>query len=149
GSLTVATTGACHLHDMTDDVRAIVEDSDVEMGICVLHSLHTTAGLLLNESETGLRSDLARLADRLVPRDDAYRHDDMRVRTENICPEDLESPNGHAHLQHALLGAASLVVPVREGQLVLGRWQRILLVEYDRPRERTVLVQLFGMPNPL
>jgi secondary thiamine-phosphate synthase enzyme len=58
-----------------------------------------------------------------------------------MTPE--ECPNAHAHLQHLLLGTSE-AVPIQGGNLVLGRWQRIFLVELDRPRERKVLVQVVG-----
>jgi secondary thiamine-phosphate synthase enzyme len=139
------TQAACHFHDITDAVQDFLRGCDVGAGMVLLHSLHTTAGLLVNEAETGFRADFAETAERLASCNTAYRHDDLSVRWENLCPEDAEAPNGHSHLQHSMFGAVSVVLPVRDGRLVLGTWQRVFLIEYDRPRDRTVLVQAFGL----
>lgn len=72
----------------------------------------------------------------------------MTVRCENLCPEDLVGPNGHAHLQHALFGSPGLVLPIADGRIVLGVWQRIQLVEYDRPRARRVFLQVLAAASP-
>lgn len=143
----VDTAAALETSDITPDVQRLVEESRVLAGFALVHCLHTSAGLLLNEFESGFRRDLAELADRLVPADAQYRHDDMSVRCENLCPEDVDFPNGHSHLQHALLGTPTIIVPISERSLVLGRWQRILLVEYDRPRARRISVNLFGVSS--
>lgn len=142
--LEVNTAAAHAVDDLTPDVEAVAAEADVVAGIALVQSLHTTAGLLLNESEGGFRRDFRELAHRLAPSGATYLHDDMTVRTENICPEDFEFPNGHAHLQHAIFGSPSLTLPITDGALVLGRWQRILLVEYDRPRPRRVSVAILG-----
>ncbi|HEX2085713.1 MAG TPA: secondary thiamine-phosphate synthase enzyme YjbQ [Solirubrobacteraceae bacterium] len=147
-TLTVDTADAECLHDLTDDVQRFVDGCNVQSGLVIAQSLHTTAGLLLNERETGLQADFREVADALVPRRRKYRHDDMTVRWENLCPEDFEAPNGHAHLQHALFGAPSITLPIADGQMVLGRWQRLILVEYDRPRRRRVHLQALGAPVP-
>jgi secondary thiamine-phosphate synthase enzyme len=142
--LSLDTVESCGFHDITDEVAAFVAECDLRAGIAVALSLHTTAGLLINEHETGFRNDFREVADRIVPSRHPYRHDDFDVRFENICPEDLEHPNGHSHLQHALFGTPSIVVPVRDAKLVLGKWQRVFLIEFDRPRPRQVALQAFG-----
>lgn len=144
-TLSVRTQDARCVHDLTEDVERFVVDCDVGCGLVTVLSLHTTAGLLLNERESGLQADFGEIADQLVPRGHAYRHDDMSVRSENLCPEDFEAPNGHAHIQHAMFGAPSMTLPVADGRVVLGRWQRLLLVEYDRPRHRRVFLQVLAM----
>jgi secondary thiamine-phosphate synthase enzyme len=144
--LVVETEARYEARDITHEVQAFVNESGVDAGMALIQSLHTTAGLLLNENETGLRHDFASLADALVPSDREYVHDDMSVRWENICPEDLECPNGHSHLQHALFGAPSIVLAVNRREIVVGTWQRVMLVEYDRPRERRVALQAVGVP---
>jgi secondary thiamine-phosphate synthase enzyme len=143
----VRTAGAMCMHDLTDDARRFVDDCRIGAGLLIAASLHTTAGLLLNECETGLRADFRACAEALVPRDRAYRHDDLTVRWENLCEEDAEAPNGHAHLQHALFGSPGLVVPVADHRIVLGTWQRILLVEYDRSRARRAYFQALGIAS--
>lgn len=136
-------------HDITDEVRDFVEQSGIHGGMVVAQSLHTTAGLLLNESETGFKGDFARVADRLVPCKEKYVHDDFSVRWENICPEDFEAPNGHSHLQQAIFGAPSVTLIVQDGTLVLGRWQRLFVLEFDRPRDRRVALSAFGVRAPM
>jgi secondary thiamine-phosphate synthase enzyme len=147
-TVSVSTQDAERLHDLTDDAQDFVAACGVEAGLFVAQSLHTTAGLLLNERETGLQADLRQIAEELVPRQRRYRHDDMSLRYENLCPEDFDAPNGHAHLQHAIFGSPVLTLPVAAGRIIRGRWQRLLLVEYDRPRERTVYMQVLGLPAP-
>jgi secondary thiamine-phosphate synthase enzyme len=144
GELVVDTKGRYEARDITHEVQAFVAESGVDAGTALVQSFHTTAGLLLNENETGLRHDFASLADSLVPSEHEYVHDDMTVRWENICPADFDCPNGHAHLQQALFGAPSIVLAVQRGELVLGTWQRLMLVEYDRPRERRITLQAVG-----
>ena len=79
---------------------------------------------------------------RLAPPDAAYGHNDFRVRTQHMHPD--ERPNGHAHCLQLLLGSSESV-PVIDGQLQLGEWQRLFLVELDGPRpQRELLVQVMG-----
>jgi thiamine phosphate synthase YjbQ (UPF0047 family) len=66
------------------------------------------------------------------------------MRTENICPEDVEFANGHSHCMAMLLGTAGESIPIREGELLLGEWQRVLFLELDRERDRRWLVQVVG-----
>jgi len=75
-----------------------------------------------------------------VPTQGYYAHDDFDRRTVNICPEDMEQGNGHSHCMAMLLGTAGESVPVREGELQLGTWQRVLFIELDR-RARPALAR--------
>ena len=144
GRIDVETLGKLQCHDLTDEIEEFIAASGAEHAMVLVQSMHTSAGLLVNEWETGLRKDLANTAERLVPSGIEYVHDDMSVRWENICPEDAEWPNGHSHLQNAIIGTSTLLLPAVEGRLVLGRWQRVLLVEFDHPRPRTVMLHAFG-----
>ncbi|MGQ9699475.1 MAG: secondary thiamine-phosphate synthase enzyme YjbQ [Candidatus Bipolaricaulaceae bacterium] len=127
--------------DITEQVERFVQDCGIREGIALVFSCHTTAAIRINENEPLLLRDMEEFLKRLAPQDLYYYHNDFEIRTHNMTPE--ERPNAHAHLRHLLLGASE-AVPVREGRLALGRWQRIFLVELDRPRERTVLVQVVG-----
>ena len=138
------TTGGLHVTDITEDVAAIVRESGVQDGICLVYSPHTTCCVRVNEFETGFLEDFAQLLKRLVPTESYYAHDDFDRRTENICPEDMEQGNGHSHCMAMLLGTAGESVPVREGELQLGTWQRVLFIELDRERDRRWLVQVVG-----
>jgi secondary thiamine-phosphate synthase enzyme len=97
------------------------------------------------ERVQGLLEDFAVLLRRLVPTEHYYAHDDWDRRTENICPEDMDVGNGHAHCMSMLLGPAGESIPVRDGELCLGTWQRVLFLELDRERDRRWLVQVVGV----
>ncbi len=127
--------------DITDEVRDIVARTGITEGMALVFSRHTTAAVKINENEPLLLGDMARFLQRIAPKDGDYKHNDFVVRTENMTEE--ECPNGHAHCQHLLLGASE-TIPVVDGELMLGRWQRIFLIELDRPRERSVVVQVQG-----
>ena len=88
--------------------------------------------------------DFAGMLQSLVPSDRYYAHDDWDRRTENLCPEDMQIGNGHAHCMAMLLGTVGEAVPVVEGELALGTYQRVLFLELDRERDRRWLVQVVG-----
>ncbi len=138
------TKGGLHITDITDDVRQIVAESGVTDGICLVYSPHTTCCVRVNEFENGMFEDFARLLRRLIPHDTYYAHDDWDRRTENICEEDMEIGNGHSHCMSMLLGSSSESVPVADGDLALGTWQRVLFIELDRERDRRWLVKVVG-----
>ena len=138
------TSGGLTVTDITEEVLEAVHDSGVTDGIACIYSPHTTCCVRVNELEGGFLEDLAQMLQRLVPRESYYAHDDWDRRTENICPEDMEIGNGHSHCMAMLLGTAGESVPVREGELQLGTWQRVLFLELDRERDRRWLVQVVG-----
>ena len=138
------TTGGLHVTDITDDVGEVVKASGIRNGIVCVYSPHTTCSVRVNEFESGFLEDFAELLRRLVPSDGYYAHDDWDKRTENICPEDMDFGNGHAHCMSMLLGPAGESIPVRDGELCLGTWQRVLFLELDRERDRRWLVQVVG-----
>ena len=106
----------------------------------VLAGLHTTTALIVNEWEEGLLEDIKHWLNQLAPADLSWKHNDLHLRP-NI-PED-EPRNAHAHLQALLLGN-HLTVSVQDAQLVLGRYQDVILVELDGPRRRQVGVSFLG-----
>ena len=138
---TVSTERAPQFVDITDRVQRLVRESGVSNGIAIVFCRHTTAAIRVNENEPLLIADMEEFLKRVAPRDLYYRHNDFTIRTHNMTPD--ECPNAHAHCQHLLLGSSE-AIPVEDGRLVLGRWQRVFLVELDRPREREVVVQVFG-----
>jgi secondary thiamine-phosphate synthase enzyme len=138
------TKGGLEIKDITDEVRYAVEESGVENGIACVYSPHTTCCVRVNELETGFLEDFARMLRRLVPTEKYYAHDDWDRRTENVCPEDMEAGNGHSHCMAMLLGPAGESIPVRDGELCLGTWQRVLFMELDRSRDRRWIVQVVG-----
>ena len=138
------TSGGLSVRDITDEVTAAVEESGISDGIVCVYSPHTTCCVRVNEFESGFLEDFTSLLKRLVPTEDYYAHDDWGRRTENLCPEDSDVGNGHAHCMSMLLGSAGESIPVREGELCLGTWQRVLFLELDRERDRRWIVQVVG-----
>jgi secondary thiamine-phosphate synthase enzyme len=116
--------------DITSQVQKVVEESKLEGGLCLVFTLHTTTGIVINEGESGLIQDILNLMSTLVPRGAGYMHD-------------KSDGNAHAHLQAVLLGN-SATIPVEKGRLILGTWQRILFLELDGPRRRRVYVRLIA-----
>jgi secondary thiamine-phosphate synthase enzyme len=142
--LTVATRQPIELIDITDAVAGLVRQAALHSGQVVLLSRHTTAAVRIQENEPLLLEDLREFLAGLAPSIHAYRHNDFRVRTHHMHPD--ERPNGHAHCLQLLLGSSESV-PIVDGELALGTWQRLFLVELDGPRPaREVLVQLSGQP---
>jgi len=128
--LTVKTERRVQLVDITDDVREAVEGSGIREGIVHVYSRHTTAGVIVNEPESGLLKDVVNKLEDLVPEGAGYEHDKV-------------DNNADAHLRAILLGS-SVTLPVSDGAPVLGTWQSVLFVELDGPRTRRVLVTVVG-----
>jgi secondary thiamine-phosphate synthase enzyme len=128
--------------DITEAVRQVVAESGIRMGTVTVYSKHTTASIVINENEPLLLIDMCQRISKLFPADEYYRHNDFSIRTHNMNPG--ESPNGHSHCQHLVL-STSETIPVVEGQMTIGRWQSIFLVELDRPLPRTVSVMVSGI----
>lgn len=137
------TTAANEFLDLTDDVREHVARSGIRHGQVTVMSPHTTTAVAINESETGFLNDFRRLIGEMVPVEGYYEHDDHGVRTENL--QEDEFINGHAHVRQMLVGSTTVTIPVVEGELVLGQWQRILFVELDQPRSRRTLLHTQGV----
>ena len=127
--------------DLTSDLEAFVASSGVQWGLLNVQSLHTTAAIVINEHDPLLLSDMAALLERLVPRDAVYRHDNITLRTANCVLG--EPPNGHSHCRALLLGPTA-ALNIVGGELQLGRWQRVFLVELDGPRSRDVSLLLLA-----
>ena len=101
------TSGGLAVRDITDEVIEAVQASGVQEGIACVYSPHTTCCVRVNEFESGFLEDFASLLTRLVPRESYYAHDDWDRRTENICEEDKEVGNGHAHCMSMILDRKS------------------------------------------
>ena len=136
------TEGSNDVVDVTDLAREVLSRSGVQHGQLTVHSPHTTSTLVINESEAGFLNDYRRRVESLVPSDIYYEHDDWEIRTENLQEDELI--NGPAHVRQVLVGGASVTVPVVDGELLLGQWQRFLFIELDQARERRVIVHAQG-----
>jgi secondary thiamine-phosphate synthase enzyme len=131
--LTVATAGHGDMHDLTEQVAAVVARSKVRTGIVHVFNTGSTAAVGVIEFEPGLQKDLPAILDRLMPPSREYGHE-----------QTWHDGNGHSHLQATLMGP-SLSVPIATGKLVLGTWQQIIHLECDiHARERTVIVTVMG-----
>ena len=119
--------------DITTQVERAVSKSGISSGIVLVFTPGSTAGLTTIEYEPGAISDLKDAIARIAPEGMAYAHDAR-----------WGDGNGFSHVRAALLGP-SLALPLREGALVTGTWQQIVLVDFDnRPRSRRVEVQIIG-----
>jgi secondary thiamine-phosphate synthase enzyme len=132
--ISIKTTGNCDVVNITDQVGAAVALSDVKFGTVTLFNIGSTAGITTTEYEPGLAEhDLRAAFEKIAPENARYEHE-----------ETWHDDNGHAHVRASLLGP-SLSVPVVDGQLTLGTWQQIILIDFDtRPRTRTVVCQIAG-----
>jgi len=140
--LKVESKGAPEFIDITEEVRNLITSSQVKNGFAVIFSRPTTAAIKINENEPLLLEDMARFLDKVASRNGYYKHNDFSLRTENMTED--ECPNGHAHCQQLVLGSSE-TVPIVNGEIQVGRWQSIFLVELDRPRPREVLIQVMGI----
>ena len=132
--------------DITDEVEGFIESSGVLNGIVVVFSKHTTAAIVIQEDEPLLLDDFRNLLDSIASSDAKYSHNDFDVRTVHM--HDNECPNGHSHCQHLTLGSSESV-PVIDGKMALGEWQRVFMVELDGEKAqqigyREVVVQVLG-----
>jgi secondary thiamine-phosphate synthase enzyme len=123
----IDTTRPSEVLDITTHIASALQEAKVSRGVLLASALHTTTGLIVNEAEQGLMQDMLKTLAQIIPKGAGYLHD-------------RSDGNAHAHLQAMLLGS-SVLVPVENGRLVLGTWQRILLVELDGPRRRRVHLQ--------
>jgi len=129
----VDTKGNCDIIDITRNVQHALSESKFTSGVVTVFLTGSTAGVTTMEYEPGLLVDFKNLWERVVPKDVPYQHDGG-----------TGEGNGYSHVRASLLGP-SLAVPFSERQLVLGMWQQIVLVDFDnRPRSRTIIVQILG-----
>jgi len=122
---TVSTEDRLDVVDVTDRVASAVVSRERDAPTATVFVEHTTAGVVINEAEPRLVGDIESFLADLVP-DEGWRHDEL-------------DGNADSHLRALVLGASE-TIPVEDGKLALGRWQSVLLVECDGPRERTVRV---------
>ena len=139
--LQLETKEAPEFIDITDWVCQCVAQSKVANGFVIVYSKHTTAAVKINENEPLLLQDMVAFLEKISPRNGGYHHNDFSIRTVNMTAD--ESPNGHAHLQHLLLGTSE-TVPLIDGIMQFGRYQSVFFIELDHPRSREVMVQVVG-----
>ena len=117
--------------DITETVKQIVERSGVECGLCQVMVLHSTAAIVINETaDPNIGVDVISALDRAIPDHAGWLHDQI-------------DDNAHSHIKASILGASELI-PVQNGDLLLGTWQGLMLVEFDGPRKRRVSVHILA-----
>ena len=115
--------------DITAEIQRVVQDADVDEGICFVYCPHTTAGIVLNENwDPDVENDIAMLLERIAPERLPYRHSEG---------------NSTAHIKSVLLGSDHFIF-VQERRLFLGQWQGVFLAEFDGPRRRTIWIKVVG-----
>jgi len=127
--------------DLTDEIKSFIEKNKLENGIMNIQTLHTTATVFVQENEPLLLEDIKAFLERIIPQSVSYNHDNFEIRTVNMC--DDECANGHSHCKAFYL-PASITLNILSGKLQLGKWQRVLFIELDRPRNRKVQIHIMG-----
>lgn len=119
--------------DVTEQISGALKENELQNGIITVFIAGSTAAVTTIEYEPGLRHDFPKMLSRIAPKDIQYQHD-----------ETWHDGNGHSHVRASLIGP-SLTVPFSNGDLVLGTWQQIVVIEMDtKPRKRTLTLQILG-----
>ncbi len=131
--LGASTKGDSEIIDLTSRVASLLSKHKLQDGIATVFVSGSTAAVTTTEYEPGLCKDIPEMLERVAPQGVRYHHDDT-----------WHDGNGHAHVRAALMGP-SVTVPFSKGELLLGMWQQIVLVDFDnRPRQRKLIVQFIG-----
>ena len=117
--------------NITTEVQEALEESGIREGMILVSAMHITAGVYVNDAESGIIADLDELLERLAPYNPDYHH--------HRTGED----NGDAHLK-SLLVHHEVIVPVTEGKLDLGPWQQVYYAEFDGRRRKRVIIKVMG-----
>lgn len=139
--INLKTTATLDFIDITEKIQEKIKETGITNGIINIQSLHTTMAIIVNEAEPLLIMDMKKLLEKLAPRTYKYAHDNLKIRTVNVC--EGECTNGHAH-NKAIHLPTSTIMNIVENQLQLGTWQRVFAVELDRSRPRQVALQIIG-----
>jgi len=132
-TLEITTEGFGEAHDVTPRVREVLSESGIRDGHVLVFVPGSTAGLTTIEFEPGALEDLDRVLEETAPQDGTYAHNQR-----------WGDGNGFSHVRAALI-QPDLTVPVCEGELLLGTWQQITLLDFDNgPRQRRLVVQVSG-----
>ncbi len=130
-TFTISTSRRFEALNVTDIVEQTVAESGIKNGIVVVHAPHATAAIVLNEYEPRIASDYLEWVRRYVPPGGGWRHDEI-------------DDNAHAHIASAIIGSTR-VIPLKDGRLLRGTWQEVILLEFDGPRAgRRVVVEVIG-----
>jgi secondary thiamine-phosphate synthase enzyme len=132
--LTLDTRGNGDTVDVTEHAQKAIANAGLRDGLCTVFVAHSTCGVTMIEFEPGCNADLGRVMEQIAPIDDPWEHNERNADT-----------NGHSHVRAGLIGP-SVTVPVADGELCIGTFQRIVCIDFDdRPRQRRLVVQLLGV----
>jgi len=127
--LSFSTTKKEQFLDITSSIKDTVKKSKIQQGICFIYVPHATAGITINENaDPNVSSDILKALSQMVPEGDEWKHD----RIDN---------NATAHIKSTIVGV-SMHIPIKDGELMLGKWQNVFLCEFDGPRERKVIIKI-------
>jgi len=127
--------------DITDKIKTFAKETGIKNGLINIQILHTSSALIVNENEPLLKEDIKRNLENTAPSNLEYQHDDFSKRTVNLCEN--ECKNGHSHCK-AIHLLPSTTLNLIDGEVQLGKWQRVMLVELDRSRPRKIQIQIIG-----
>jgi secondary thiamine-phosphate synthase enzyme len=116
---------------ITPQIEAIVEKSKIKEGMVLVSAMHITAGVYVNDNESGLIEDIDQWLEKLAPFNENYKH------------HETGETNGDSHLK-ALLIHHEVIVPITTGRMDLGPWQRIFYAEFDGQRDKRLIVKVMG-----
>lgn len=132
-TIKLQTKGEGDMIDMTSQLSNIVKESKIKNGTVTIFVSGSTAAVTTIEYESGLIHDFPEMLSRIVPKDLEYEHDNT-----------WHDGNGHSHVRSSLIGP-NITIPIIHGELTLGTWQQVVLLEMDtRSRNRTVILQIMG-----
>lgn len=132
-TITITSNGENDIIDITRQTDEAIKESTLQDGVVVIFVSGSTAAITTIEYEPGLKKDFPKMLARIAPRGMEYEHDNT-----------WHDGNGHSHVRASLIGP-SLTVPFKEGRMMLGVWQQIVIIEMDtRRRERTIVLQIIG-----
>lgn len=138
-TIDIDTTERIEIVDLTDTVMSFVRRSRVTEGLLSMWSMHTTCSVFINESQAALDTDIKTFLETIAGRAAYYKHNDP-------SHSDCDRQNADSHLRAMVLGH-SVTMQISGGELVVGRWQRVLCAELDGPRTRTVRAQIMGLAD--
>ena len=116
---------------ITPQIEALVKKSGVQEGMALVSAMHITAGVYVNDNESGLIEDIDQWLEELAPFREGYKH------------HETGEDNGDSHLK-AILVHHQVILPVTAGKLDLGTWQRVFYAEFDGQRSKRVIVKIMG-----
>lgn len=136
--------------DLSSALRRLVAGAGAAEGTLHVYCGHTTCGLVINEVDPGLDSDMSKVLERLAPHSGHhyYAHDKLRTADERLV-HGSERDNGHSHARAWIATHPELNIPITSGALYLGRWQAVMLAEFDGPRVRELLVRVHTAVVPI